>query len=166
MTGTAARRPASSVPRTIRRATVLDVADVVHLRLALRREERELAGPGLVPDESGGALRDLTRRQLADDSQCWLLALASEATCGVLRCAIKRRDGVPVHAVITTAYVEPDHRRCGVLRAMVAMACAWANERGVRDLRVRTNSGNAPANAAWEALGFLPAQVIRQRVLP
>jgi GNAT superfamily N-acetyltransferase len=154
------------VTATIRRASIQDLGDVVRLRSALRREERGLAGPGLVPDDAGGALQDQTRRQLADESQCWLLATTPGATCGLLRCAIRTHEGVPAHAVLTTAYVEPAHRRRGVLHALVAAASAWADGRGVRDLRVRTNSANALANAAWEALGFVPAQVVRRRVLP
>ena len=156
---------ASGAPE-IRRASVHDLAVVVGLRAALRREEQTLGGAGLVPEDSGGALRDLTRRQLSDAAQGWFVATLGDELCGMLRCAITRREGVAAYAVLTTAYVSPARRRRGALRALVRAASAWANERGVTDLRVRTNSGNGPSNAAWEALGFVPAQVIRRRILP
>lgn len=166
MTLPAPSATAASSALVIRRASAQDLAMVVGLRAALRREEQALAGAGLVPEESGGALRDLTRRQLADAAQGWFVATLGDEVCGILRCAITRRDGVARYGVLTTAYVSPACRQRGALRALVGAAADWAGARGVSDLRVRTNTGNATANAAWEALGFVPAQVIRRRVHP
>lgn len=160
--------PLAVPPRTlaIRPASVHDLAVIVGLRAALRREEQALAGAGLIPADSGGALHDFTRRQLADASQGWFVATSEDDVCGMLRCAITRREGGGAYGVLTTAYVSPACRRRGALRALVRAATAWAHDRGISDLRVRTNTGNVPSNAAWEALGFVPAQVIRRRVQP
>lgn len=163
MTDTARRtrgartRPALSV----RRATSADLDVIIPLRAAQRREDpSSLREPTL--DDDGAELIALTRRQLGDTGQLWLLA-ERDAPCGLLRCAIIRRDDTAPYAVLTTAYVVPQARRDGVLRQLVEHATTWAAAQGVTEVRLRTNAPNAAAAAAWGALGFTPAIVTWRR---
>lgn len=163
MTDTARRTRSRRTRPTVsvRRATPKDLDVIVPLRAALRREDPSpLREPTL--DDDGGELVALTRRQLGDARQLWLLAERG-APCGVLRCAIVRRDDTAPYAVLTTAYVIPTARRAGVLRQLVEGATAWAASQGVTEVRLRTNAPNAAAAAAWGALGFAPAHVTWRR---
>lgn len=163
MTDTARRTRSRRTRPTlrVRRATPADLEAIVPLRAALRREDPSpLREPAL--DDDGGELVDLTRRQLGDPRQLWLLAELG-APCGLLRCALVRRDDTAPIAVLTTAYVLPTARRAGVLRQLVEGATAWAASQGVTEVRLRTNVPNADAAAAWGALGFTPAVVTWRR---
>jgi GNAT superfamily N-acetyltransferase len=57
-----------------------------------------------------------------------------------------------VHSV----YVAPEHRRRGVLRAMLGHAESLAKAEGTAGLRLLTEQGNAAAKAAYRKAGFLP----------
>ena len=60
----------------------------------------------------------------------------------------------PPTAVITDAYVSPDHRRGGVGRALFDGVIAWATRRGVGQLEVGTLARDVRAVAFWRDLGF------------
>ncbi len=147
----------------VRRATIGDLTEVVRLRRALRDEERPWREPA-TGEETGADLVALTRLQLVDAGQVFLLATAGEHAVGLLRCALVRRDGVARHALLTTAYVVPSIRRQGVLRALVDSAATWGEQQGTSDLRLRTLAGNDVAARAWAALGFAPSQIVHRRV--
>jgi GNAT superfamily N-acetyltransferase len=69
--------------------------------------------------------------------------------------------------LIEGAWVEPDFRRQGRLRAMVADAFRWFEVHNVPRVEVVVEARDADARAAWSALGFGPAQsVYRREVTP
>lgn len=57
-------------------------------------------------------------------------------------------------AELTELYVEPEFRRRGVARALIAEAEAWAAQLGANSLVVLTGDDNEPALELYEALGF------------
>jgi len=50
--------------------------------------------------------------------------------------------------------VEPEHRRCGVGRALVAAAEAWARSQGCTEMASDAQLDNRVSLEAHEALGF------------
>ncbi|MEM1269095.1 MAG: GNAT family N-acetyltransferase [Bacteroidota bacterium] len=57
---------------------------------------------------------------------------------------------------ISEIYVQPEHRRRGLARALVEAAQAWANGLGGVRLRLGVLANNAPALAFWARLGARP----------
>ena len=57
-------------------------------------------------------------------------------------------------------------RRQGVGRALVAAACDFAHERGVRRVVLSVLTTNAEASATYAALGFQPVLLTLERWLP
>lgn len=148
---------------TVRVACPGDAAVVTALRIALRREERAVA---IDPqDDDGAALLARTRRQLTSASQAFLVAEDGSDAVGVVRIALVGPENGNAHAMLTTAYVAPSHRRRGVMRHLVAAAETWCRARGVAEIRLRNHLRNAAADACWESLGFGAVQVVRQRHL-
>ena len=62
---------------------------------------------------------------------------------------------------MSSAYVLPDARRRGTLRALVGAARSWCDERGLSEIRLHSVAGDAASNAAWEALGFTIVEHMR-----
>jgi GNAT superfamily N-acetyltransferase len=60
-------------------------------------------------------------------------------------------------------YVLPSQRRRGVLSALVAAAERWCAEQGITEMRLHVGVDNDVGNAAWQALGFEPAELLRVR---
>lgn len=87
---------------------------------------------------------------------------------GILRCA--EIEGTPLllperYAYVSSAYVIPQWRRMGVLRQLVAAAEDWAARRGLTEMRLSAACDSQTALAAWQALGFLPAEQLHVRQL-
>lgn len=56
--------------------------------------------------------------------------------------------------VVYYVSVDPDHRRKGYGRSIMAAAEDWLRERGVGKLNLMVRSGNAAVVACYEALGY------------
>jgi GNAT superfamily N-acetyltransferase len=52
-----------------------------------------------------------------------------------------------------------------VLRALVAAAEAWCDERGLTEMRLHSSTSSAAAVDAWDSLGFEVVEHVRRRVL-
>lgn len=160
------RRPARVV---VRRATLKDLSTIVALRLALLREEAQnpfFASPH--PDAEERALH-LTRAELTTPGETFLVAVRGRSIIGMLRCRAVRRTPLVAEsrqAVVTTVYVVPDHRRTGVLRALVAAADRWCRQQGLTDMRLQCALSNDAGRSAWESLGFTPAETLYLRTVP
>jgi GNAT superfamily N-acetyltransferase len=161
------RRPLHRV--VVRQAGVRDLSTVSAFRLALLREESRnpfFANPH--PDAERRALR-LTRKELVARDQVILVAERNGETVGILRCRAVRRSPLVAgsrHAVVTTVFVRPDHRRKGVLRALLREADGWCRRRRIRDMRLQCALSNETGRRAWESLGFRPAEVLYLRSIP
>jgi GNAT superfamily N-acetyltransferase len=151
---------------TVRRAGLADLEQVAAMRLALLQEE---AGNLLFahphPAARARALR-LTRRQLATPGQVFFVAARGDRLVGMLRCRAVRRTPLVVdsrQAVVTTAYVTPQERRRGVLRALLRAADQWCRANDLAGMRVHCAIGNAGGRSAWESLGFVAAELLYLR---
>jgi GNAT superfamily N-acetyltransferase len=81
---------------------------------------------------------------------------------GWIHVAERRSLESPTHAEILALIVDVKHRGAGVGRALLDRAAAWARERGLAELRVRSNVVREKARAFYERHGF--AVVKTQRV--
>ena len=55
---------------------------------------------------------------------------------------------------ILNVAVNPDHRRCGIARAMITHALTHALAQGARSARLEVRASNTPALACYSRLGF------------
>jgi GNAT superfamily N-acetyltransferase len=153
----------------VRQAQAGDLDAVVAMRSALlessrsnpvnrrlRRDFSEKAGP-------------LFASQLDDPRCLTLLALHGERPIGMLRCMLSAANPLhdpPRHGYVLSVYVVPAHRRSGVLSALMRRADAWCAQHGAAEMRLHCGVENRVGNAAWKALGFEAAEVLRVRRIP
>lgn len=157
--------PAVEAPE-VRAATTDDLDAVVRLRMALLRDEAKSTLDARLRRDAPQRARALFAAELANDRGVTLLALSRGRAVGVVRCSTSRSAelvGPNPYAYLSWAWVRPEYRRRGVLRALVAAAERWSRERGLTEMRLRVTMGNVVGDAAWSALGFAPVEVVRRR---
>jgi GNAT superfamily N-acetyltransferase len=138
------------------------------MRLALLREHPEHPIYGRLRADVNARARELFAAQLRSPVEVILLAERDNAAVGVLRCV--ESVGSPLmeparYAYVSSVYVQPESRRCGVLRALLGAAERWARSRGLRQMRLHNVAGSADAEGAWSALGFGVVEQVRLRNL-
>jgi ribosomal protein S18 acetylase RimI-like enzyme len=152
----------------VRRARLDDLQAIVELRLALLREYRDHPlYEHLRPDAPARAY-DLFRSQLTSPAEAMFIAERNRTAIGVLRCV--ESGGSPLllpdrYCYVSSVFVRPEQRRRGVLRALVAAAEAWCDERGLTEMRLHSSTSSAAAVDAWDSLGFEVVEHVRRRVL-
>ncbi len=165
----AASRPdAGPAEVRVRRATAADIDDVVRLRVALLCEHPEHPVYGHLHADVTTRARELFASQLRSDGEIIFLGYLGEALAGILRCV--EMIGSPLlepshYAYVSSTYVRPEHRRMGVLRALVSAAERWSRERGLGQMRLHNVAGSESAEGAWNALGFEVVEQVRVRSL-
>ena len=170
--GRVAERASSAVqhaaaPR-VRPARARDLDAVVALRVALLREHPDHPIYGRLRTEIDKRARDLFAAQLRARTETILLAELGDDVVGILRCVESL--GSPLldparYAYVSSAYVRPEARRRGVLRALVSEAERWSRARGLEQMRLHNVAGSVEAERAWEALGFAIVEQVRLRSL-
>jgi len=152
----------------VRRASAADLPDVVALRLALIAEYREHPlFRDLRPDFEARA-RAFFGEQLGSAQEVMFLAERGGVLAGILRCVDTAASPLLMPArycYVSSAYVRPEHRRAGVLRALMKHARAWCAERGLSEMRLHTATGASTAAATWSALGFDVVEEVRRLAL-
>lgn len=139
------------------------------LRLDLLREERRNPLFANAHPRAASRAHLLSATQLRDARQLVLLALSGPAAIGVLRCVVTPGSVLARpsrYAMVTTVYVHPVWRRRGVLRALLRTADRWARSRGLTEMRLTCALTNTTGLAAWQALGFVPAELLYRRIVP
>ena len=164
MTGRAAVRPAVQV----RPATPADLAFVVELRMALLREHGSNPIYARLRPDAPERARRIFAAQLASPNERIFLAESDGRVIGIIRCV--ESSGSPLldptrYAYISSAYVRPEARRRGALRALVAAARSWCAERGLDEARLHSVAGDEGSNRAWDALGFDVVEHMRRSVI-
>jgi GNAT superfamily N-acetyltransferase len=96
-----------------------------------------------------------SRRAFLADDDCGRAC----GIAGVLREA--QRDDV---ASLISMWVEPEHRRRGVGRALVSAVVRWCRDNDVTDLHLSATEPNPGAAALYERCGFAPTG--RRQALP
>lgn len=153
---------------TVRRATPSDVDAVVALRLALLREYQDHPVYGRLRRNAEPLARDLFARQLESGQEVSFLAESGGVAIGMLRCVEASASPLLIpdrYCYVSSVFVRPEHRRRGVLRALLDRARDWCVERGLTEMRLHSVGSSASAAAAWDALGFDVVEQVRVRRL-
>ncbi|MGQ0640402.1 MAG: GNAT family N-acetyltransferase [Gemmatimonadaceae bacterium] len=153
----------------VRRARTGDLDAVVALRRALIDASRKNPAYRRLRRDYATAARPMFAAQLADARCLTLLAVSDDQAIGLLRCSISAANALhmpPRHAYVVSVYVVPKQRRKGVLTALLRAADTWCREHDVDEMRLHVGVQNRAGNAAWEALGFEPAEILRVRRIP
>ena len=150
----------------VRQAVSGDLDAVMELRLALLREHPDHPIYGRLRADVSLRARELFSAQLRSATETIFLAERDGAVAGILRCVESM--GSPLldparYAYVSSVYVRPDDRRCGVLRAMLRAAEGWARARGLDQMRLHNVAGSPDAEGAWSALGFVVVEQVRVR---
>lgn len=91
---------------------------------------------------------------LGDDNHAVFAARMEDQLVGWIHVVGVKRLEATFFAELGGLVVQEEARRQGVGRRLVDAALKWANERGYRTLRVRTNVVRADAPLFYESLGF------------
>jgi ribosomal protein S18 acetylase RimI-like enzyme len=158
----------SATVARVRPATTRDLDAVVALRLALLREHPEHPIYGRLRPEADRRARELFAAQLRTRTETILLAEMASEVVGIIRCV--ESIGSPLleptrYAYVSSAYVRPDVRRRGVLRALMTEVERWSRARGLDQMRLHNVAGSEAAERAWDALGFGIVEQVRLRSL-
>ena len=152
----------------VRPARPRDLDAVVALRIALLREHPDHPIYGRLRTEIDRRARELFAAQLRATSETILLAELAGDVVGIIRCV--ESTGSPLleparYAYVSSAYVKPEARRRGVLRALVDEVERWSRARGLDQMRLHNVAGSADAERAWDSLGFAIVEQVRLRHL-
>jgi GNAT superfamily N-acetyltransferase len=151
---------------SVRAADLDDLSSVVELRLALLREYAEHPLYGRLRPDARARAYELYRGQLsAHNEQIFVAELAGDVV-GVLRCVDTPSSPLLYperYCYVSSVYVRPAIRRKGVLRALLAAAEEWCDERGITEMRLHNASSSLIAERTWSALGFEVVEHVRRR---
>jgi GNAT superfamily N-acetyltransferase len=152
----------------VRAARFDDLQDIVDLRLALLREYAHVPLYARLRPDAEARAHELFFSQLVAQNEVVLLAERAGRVVGILRCV--DTVGSPLvlpdrYAYVSSVYVKPSERRRGVLRALIAAAEAWCEERGIDEMRLHNSPESPVASDVWEAFGFEVVEQVRRRVL-
>jgi GNAT superfamily N-acetyltransferase len=148
----------------VRRAVVADLDIVIELRIALLREYADHPIYGRLRPDADARARPVFLQQLQAPDQAVFLATREARIAGIARCVDSR--GSPLltpdrYCYVTSVYVKPEHRRQGVLSALMQQVETWCRERGLTEMRLHNSTLNAATRAAWDQLGFAVNEEVR-----
>ena len=153
----------------VRRARLDDLSTIVELRLALLREYSDHPFYANLRADATDRAFELFRAQLISPHEAMFLAERDGAVIGVLRCLESPVSPLLFpdrYGYVSSVYVRPTERRQGVLRALLAAAESWCEDRGITEMRLHSATTSPAAAGAWEALGFEVVEHVRRRPLP
>ena len=150
----------------VRRAVVADLDTVIELRIALLREYADHPIYGRLRPDADVRARPVFLQQLQSSDQAIFLAARDGRVAGIARCVDSR--GSPLltpdrYCYVTSVYVKPEHRRQGVLSALMRQVETWCRERGLTEMRLHNSTLNEATRAAWDQLGFAINEEVRLR---
>jgi GNAT superfamily N-acetyltransferase len=152
----------------VRQARVDDLETIVELRLALLREYQDHPVYAGLREDAADRARLLFYTQLTSPYETMFLAERGGHVVGILRCVDTPASPLLLpdrYCYVSSVYVRPEERRSGVLRALLAAAERWCDERGLTEMRLHNSSTSATATRAWSALGFEVVEHVRRRVV-
>lgn len=168
---TGAAHPATA-ELTVRRGGPTDLDFAAHFTLAEAHFHHTAPIFAFAPPDLDTARRQNMAAQLADPETFILIAEAGGVALGGLSAFPLADLGhwmpstTPTPCIyIDSAFVEPQARGRGVLRALVAALAKLAGQRGTQGLFVTYLPTNRGALRAWQGLGFQPLLTVHQRRL-
>ena len=111
------------------------------------------------PDEQQE--REMDEILASDTEEVFLAERAGGGLCGMVEASIRScADGCDSRPVgyVEGWYVDPDARRLGIGRALVASAESWARLKGCREMASDAHLWNGVSHQAHEALGFIETE--------
>jgi ribosomal protein S18 acetylase RimI-like enzyme len=152
----------------VRPATPADLASVIELRMALLREHGGNPIYARLRPDAHERARRMFAAQLTSPNERIFLAEAGGAVIGIIRCV--ESTGSPLldparYGYISSAYVRPEARRRGALRALVTAARHWCADRGLDEARLHSVANDEGSNRAWDALGFEVVEHMRRSTI-
>lgn len=108
-----------------------------------------------LPDESWS-----TRIALAasGDTDRALFAVNDQQICGLVWCKLSAAE--PDLAYLYQMWVDPAARGLGAGHALLTQALSWAEDRGVRRVRLGVTAADSAAMRLYQAHGFFPAGAV------
>ena len=153
----------------VRPARVDDLNEIVDLRLALLREYSDAPLYSRLRPDAPDRARELYYTQLISPNETMFVAHRGEPIVGILRCVDTISSPLLLperYCYVSSVYVIPAERRRGVLRALLAAAERWCEDRGLSEIRLHNSGSSTVAAGVWEAFGFEVVEEVRRRVLP
>lgn len=153
---------------SVRRGTLGDLSAIVELRLALLREYGDHPLYGRLRPDAAERARQLFQAQLTSPLEAIFVAEQNGHVIGVLRCVDSASSPLLYpdrYCYVSSAYVRPENRRQGALRALLDRATDWCRERGLEEMRLHNAPASTAAGPAWEALGFEVVEHVRRRAI-
>lgn len=156
-------------PIVVRQARADDLDAVIAMRIALLEASRRNPAYRRLRRDLAAIARTVMAMQLSDQRCLTLIAESGESAVGMLRCTLSAASPLhdpPRHAYVLSVYVMPPQRRRGVLTALLREAREWCVQHGAVEMRLHCGVDNRVGNAAWKALGFEAAEVLRIARIP
>ncbi len=146
---------------TLRPARDSDRPTLVDHHFALNVHEHAVSPNRRTDREGGEASLAETEERLARTGGVTLVAEADGRVVGHLALTFETapayvRDQDKPYAYVAVLYVEPEQRGRGIARALLSEAERIAVARGLTQLMVSVQSGNAEAERAYDRFGFRP----------
>lgn len=123
------------------------------------------------PNQPTGHIAATVDRYLGRDTPLWWVDVESTAGSPAspvgaiwLGQATDQRSGV-LHPYVLMLYVASKHRRRGIATALLAVAEAWAQQQGHRQISLQVFSDNQAAQALYTRLGYQSEAVLMKKEL-
>lgn len=162
------RAPVSPGPLLVRPATIDDLNAIVALRLSLLHEYHDHPFYARLRPNPRERAYELYQNQLASPFETIFVAMRGADIIGVLRCVDTATSPVLLperYCYVSSVYVLPPERKKGVLRALLAAAERWCEDRGLDEMRLHNSVFAREARQAWGKLGFEVVEEVRRRPL-
>jgi GNAT superfamily N-acetyltransferase len=146
----------------IRRGTVEDAPVIARQRAAMFRDMGDLIGDAAAQIESASFV--YIRQMMAEQRYLgWLAERQGEvvAGCGLIISQLLPRPGAidgGAQALIVNVYCEPEHRRRGLARALMAAMLDWCKSERIAKVVLHASQDGRPL---YESLGFVQTNEMR-----
>ena len=88
----------------------------------------------------------------SSDGSIGYIAFEEGTACGLV-CSLEEMENL-ARASVISMWVDPSHRRAGIGSMLITAVCAWAKNRGLRELKLLVTDVNQGAIEFYQRLGF------------
>jgi len=146
---------------SIVRATAEDLNDLEGLVARIEAEDHP-DDPQAAAHAPAGMAKSLSRYDaLSSDSAWFLIAYRGGQPVGLaVLTRVPKLDARVGFLYLDELHVLPEHRRCGIGRALMQAAADLTRELGLAGIRLLARPNNEPARALYESLGFRRSETL------